>query len=211
MQSIIEYYYNIWKISDDYIEKRNLKRENKKKRLIEITVPQSAELININRNLVLFEEHEIDAADETNEFKARKCISCLKQKTLNYFNRNTTHNLIENNRIKNAISITSTNATNTSLLDLNKETTLKYQIQQQNDNNLKLIFLKQNVIEAEHKSDPQTQTLQLQQQANSQQVIVENLCNHCWVYWKKYGAFKNNFESTSCSFFFNLFFFLFIF
>ena len=198
MQSIIEYYYNIWKISDDYIEKRNLKRENKKKRLIEITVPQSAELLNINRNLVLFEEHEIEA-DDTNEFEARKCISCLKQKTLNYFNRNTTHNLIENNRIKNAISITSTNATNTSLLDLNKESTLKYQIQQQNDNNLKLIFLKQNVIEAEHKSDPQ-QLLQLHQQANNQ-VIVENLCNHCWVYWKKYGAFKNNFESTSCSFF----------
>lgn len=59
----------MYKISDVYIEHRNAKRENKKKKLIEIEVCKSVE-----RSLPTSEEEEIEMEEAS---EGRSCASCL--------------------------------------------------------------------------------------------------------------------------------------
>ena len=220
---IVEYYYNIWKTTEAYVKRREEKELEKKKKIVEITEPQSAQLFHLSS-----QEEEASNFSQNNSFESNEeaneknisslnakllCTCCLKYKNKLSFNRKTN------------ISISSASL---SLMPAFNKSTMHYsehsdghqllaylgnQVNQLNDrknNNLTILRQYENTINSNGTTNLHDARLNLNKQHNfsiyndsqtqtQQSLKLETVCNQCWVYWKKYGSMKFNYQENQSS------------
>ena len=206
LASIIDYYYSIWKTSENYIKKRDEKFFEKKKKIIEITEPQSVQLLNLAKNIELcLNEERNSQSSQNNSFESAEdytenksmstlnakilCSSCLKYKNKFNFDRNShailTHASLTHEALDGAFYIAP-----------HQQHTNKG-----NDRNNNLTYLKQadsvfSLAKSQSSASNFSDSSQTQHQISSKH---EQLCNHCWIYWKKYGSFRYNYNESQSS------------
>jgi hypothetical protein len=258
LKNIIEYYYNVFKITDDYIDKRELKRESKKSsRLLEITLSQMTKQNQTNcflnqpnqdeedlDNCLNDEDADLDDLDHLSDEKVSNnkmsnnffCISCQKHKSLSSFTtrfllaslsaKKSDNNLPVNNSkqkslghsasastLSTTFSSSNPNTTNittlpSSSLSSSNNSNINSLIYDQNkiiiDDSIKLVLSNENSTRNNLFSNNKSSLFQLNSSNNTNSInnnnsnfnnmhkINENICNSCWIYWKKYGSYKYN-------------------
>jgi hypothetical protein len=189
LKSIIEYYYNIWKTTESYINKREEKCLEKKKKMTEI-----AQTTNQTHHLLAAYSEE--SQSQNNSFDSNQedilCSSCLKNKSKLSFNRNvncfrlptSTTNATSQNQELIFDSLTQQSSGLSSLLKANVTGEAVSTVVPE----VRLSLNKQQNFSIFSDSQSRTQ----------QSVKCEALCNQCWIYWKKFGSLKYSYyENTS--------------
>ena len=122
-------------------------------------------------------------SDETEQTEANienliACVSCQLSKNPESFTRKSL--------IESIISKTSLTATKRPLED-----------DEQSDSSSQNEIIDQTL---KPKLNQTNQQLSISIQINTNQLNSnENVCNECWIYWKKYGGFKSNkYETNNC-------------
>ena len=158
----------MWKRTNEHIKKRQLKRVKKQSdRLDFVYIPNSSLLTTCE-----VEQFEINSDskiihNEQHQTKFITCIACQSSKQYQNFTRKL---LAENNYLK-----TIPKEQDENLTDQNELITSPH--------------VQTNKI----RLNQTCQQLNLITQSNSNQLNSnENICNECWIYWKKYGGFKTN-------------------
>ncbi|CAF0859864.1 unnamed protein product [Brachionus calyciflorus] len=135
--NIIEYYYNIWKINDEYIEKRDEKRAKKKAdKIIQIDLPKTCFTFKTD----FVDKENIDESQKKKKSKNEiVCLGCNQTKNVVMFKRDKLNYLAQT-------TTTTTTTTSSSSVTCSNSNTNNFDLQ---------------------------------------------LCNECWLYWKKYASFKS--------------------
>jgi hypothetical protein len=223
IQSIVEYYYNIWKTTETYIEKREEKTTEKKKKIKEITEPQSVQLLSLNLN-----SQEEKCSSQNNSFESNEelneknvstltpralCSSCLKYKNRISFNRYTNSSIL-NSTCSTFLSGPGKANSNNEYLE-RPQLISHAQTNPLNDRkNNNLSILKQyettlnssgttNLFDARVSLNKPQNPVSIYNDAQGLvpqlNVKQETLCNQCWIYWKKYGSLKFNYHENNSS------------
>ena len=179
IQQLVEYYYTVWKQSDGYVRKRDVKRGAKLlAKVIEVHVPQESPAYLDDADLVKLNGVQAEEANEENHCSNSAsnrllCVSCQCLKLTPNFGLSFNGKQIASGHFK----------------ELNNNGQLA------NDSN-------ENLLARTNNSDKLVQFESIQ--SNWQQDYLpirrgnyEHLCNECWIYWKKYGAFKYNYLEVS--------------
>jgi hypothetical protein len=225
IQSIVEYYYNIWKTTENYMKKREEKAIEKQNKIKEITEPQSMQLLNLNLNTQVEKCSDVsqnisfDLNEELSEKSGSSnpkahCSSCLKYKSRISFDRNTNFSIFNSTSSPYLSIFGKTNANYEHLGRTQPFSTQPIPLNDRKNNNL--MILKQyettlnsngsnNLFDARGSSTNKPQnhvsiyndTQGISTQQNS--IKQETLCNHCWIYWNKFGALKFNYHENNSS------------
>lgn len=184
LNRIVEYYYNAWKITDDYIEKRDLKRAKKSQKLVQIETPK----------LNFFRSENVSECDDHD---GRYCISCNRIRPNSSFTRQT--NLQQTfgdkqhpkylSNILNQPHVKSNELTSTAEFTPSKQKLISEFFKSSKEN--KSISNPFSSFKSAEASVEQSHTAKA-----STCEKYDNLCNDCWLYWKKFGSFKNNRETN---------------
>lgn len=189
------------------INKKNIKRSIKESKLVEIQLPKLnyfAQNNHVNNDSESDEEYVnkdfqcISFNEEHSKKSSEKiCISCLKQKSSTLFNRyfnydtikeiNNYHSNITNKQNERIMFnyLIKTSFNNQANSDTQKNSFLLMENNSEYLNNNNIDQINQNKLNFDQINNQEKNTKREQLGFK-----VEELCNQCWIYWKKYGEFK---------------------
>ncbi len=164
----------MWKRTPEHVQKRELKRYKKQLDKLDLLYIPDSSLITLNKT-----NEESEQMEDTFE-NLITCASCRLSKHSNSFTRKS---LIKSMNSKPL-------CTKRPIEDDDQS-----EINSQNEVINQLLKPKLN----QTNQQPNVTAFVITNQLNSN----ENICNECWIYWKKYGGFKSNqYETnfTNCKF-----------
>jgi hypothetical protein len=215
LRRIVEFYYNVHKINDDHVKRRDEKRLRKKEKLIEIVLPKFRH--DWQQPKQQPQQDLVNFIDQPS--KLIQCVSCTRQKPECQFHRFEKNPLLDQqqNSQQHHHQITSATGvlTLSSILNANKNSSIIDNKLAENNNYLTKEAsnnhtTKPNLFNNNNQLVQYSQTFgngggnggnitqSFVQQTNRPKLQATNdLCNQCWIYWKKYGSFKNGNEINS--------------